>query len=228
MEKVAFIGGYDKTDMIFCIARIFRALGKKVLVVDGTISQKVRYLIPTLTPTMTYITTSDGIDFAIGFDSMTKIKQYMASEGNITEYDYMFFDIDSRTRYRGFEIMPEDRHYLTTSFDVYSLKKAVEVLKTIEMKTPITRVYFTKSITEEKDRYLRLLIKDCSIALRKEYVTFPTDITDIEAIQKNQRDNTVRFKNLTKGYIEGIVYLAEEISGESSGNIKRAIKEIER
>lgn len=227
MEKVAFVGGYDKTDLIFYIAKILRTLGNKVLVVDGTVSQKARYLIPTLTPTMMYITTNDEVDFAIGFDSMENLKQYMATEGNL-EYDFILFDVDSRKRYKGFEIMPDDRHYLVTSFDVYSLRKAVEVFKGIEMKTPVTKVYFSKAKSDDEDRYLRFLTKDCNIAFKKELIHVPIDINDIEAIHKNQRDNILRYKSLSTKYLNAIMYMSEEISGESSGSIKRAIRQIDR
>lgn len=227
MEKIAFIGGYDKTDMLFYVAKILRTLGNKVLIVDATVSQKARYIIPTLTPTLTYITTNDSVDFAIGFDSMDKLKAYMAEEGNL-EYNYILFDIDSRAKYRGFEIMPEDKHYLATSFDVYSLRKAVEVLKGIEMKTTVSKIYFTKALSEDEDRYLRFLTKDCNVVFKKEPILFPTDINDIEAIHKNQRDNMLRYKVLSSKYLYSIMYIAEEISGESSGAIKRAIRLIDR
>lgn len=225
MEKIAFIGGYDKLDMIFSVAKILTTLRKKVLVVDATIAQKARYIIPTLTPALSYITTNDTVDFAIGFDSMDKLKGYIGGE---LDYDYILFDVDSKSKYRGFELMPEDRHYLTTSFDVYSLRKAVEVLKAVEMKTPITKVYFTKVLTEDKDRYLRLLLKDCNVAIVKEPIIFPTDVADIEAIQKNQRDNIIRYKSFSAKYLFSIMYIAEEISGVSSGAIKRAIRDIDR
>lgn len=227
MEKIVFVGGYDKTDMLFYVAKILRTLGNKVLVVDATISQKARYIIPTLTPTLTYITTSDSVDFAIGFDSMDKLKAYIDEEGKI-EYNYILFDIDSRTKYRNFEIMPEDRHYLTTSFDVYSLRKAVEVLKGIEMKTTVSKIYFAKNLTDEEDRYVRFLTKDCNVVFKKEPIFFPLDVNDIDAIQKNQRDNMLRFKVLSSKYLFGIMYIVEEISGESTSSIKRAIRLIDR
>ena len=227
MEKIAFIGGYDKTDLLFYVARILTTLGKKVLIVDGTISQKLRYLIPTLTPTLTYITTSDQVDFAVGFDSIEKLNGYLPGQG-INAYDYLFFDIDAKSRYRGFELMPDDKQYIVTSFDVYSLRKSVEVLKAVEMKTAFTKVYFTKNINDEKDRYFRLLLNECNVALRKDPIIFPTSVDDIDFIQKNQRDNTIRFKGLSKGYLASMVYLAEDISGQSSGNIQRAIKQLNR
>ncbi len=225
MKKVAFVGGYDKIDMVLYVAKILSTLGKKILVVDGTIAQKARYLVPTLTPTLTYITTNDGVDYAIGFDSMEKLRGYI---GGNPDYDFIFFDIDSKSRYRGFELIPEDKHYITTSFDLYSLRKAVEVLKAVEMKTPITKVYFTRTITEDKDRYLRMLLKDCNVALVKDPIIFPTDLADIEAIQKNQRDNIIRYKPLSSKYLTALLYITEDLSGESANSIKRAIRDIDR
>ena len=48
MKKVAFIGSYDKSDIIIYIAKIITSLDKKVLVVDATINQKARYIIPAM------------------------------------------------------------------------------------------------------------------------------------------------------------------------------------
>lgn len=227
MEKVAFIGGYDKTDMLFYVAKILKTLGNKVLIVDSTVSQKARYIIPTLTPTLEYITTNDGIDFAIGFDSINKLKDYIGEDG-IMKYNYVLFDIDSRVKYRSFEIMPEDKHYLVTSFDIYSLRKAEEVLKGIEMKTVVTKVYFSKSLSEDEDRYLRFITKDCNVVFKKDIILFATDINDIEAIHKNQRDNILRYKVLSKNYLSSLVYLTEEITGGSPTAIKNAIRQVGR
>jgi hypothetical protein len=42
MEKVAFIGGYDKMDLILYISKILTVFGKKVLIIDTTTMQKSR------------------------------------------------------------------------------------------------------------------------------------------------------------------------------------------
>ena len=228
MEKIAFIGGYDKTDMLFYVAKLLRTMGHKVLVVDTTVSQKARFIIPNIAPTMNYITSCDSVDFAIGFDSLDKLKAYMLSEEAEWDYEYMLIDIDSRAAYRNFELLPKDKHYVVTSFDIYSLKKAVNVLRGIEVKTSVTKVYFTKSLLEDEDRYFRFLTKDCSIAFKKEPILFPTDVNDIEAIHKNQRDGILRYKTLSSKYLYGITYITEEISEESSGNIRKALKQIDR
>ena len=57
MKKIAFIGGYDKSDIIVYIAKILSMLNKKILVIDTTLLQKTKYIIPTMTPTAKYVTT---------------------------------------------------------------------------------------------------------------------------------------------------------------------------
>ena len=39
MEKINFIGAYDKTDSIMYIAKILTEMKKKVIIVDATITQ---------------------------------------------------------------------------------------------------------------------------------------------------------------------------------------------
>lgn len=41
MKKIAFIGSYDKTDFLLYVAKIITVLGKKVMIVDSTIMQKL-------------------------------------------------------------------------------------------------------------------------------------------------------------------------------------------
>ena len=60
MTKVAFIGSYDKADMIIYLAKALTIAGKKVIVVDSTVLQKTRYIVPTIQPLKKYITTYEG------------------------------------------------------------------------------------------------------------------------------------------------------------------------
>ena len=92
MKKVAFIGAYDKTDMLIYLAKILTLMNKKVLLVDNTTLKKSRYIVPTMTPTAKYVTTYDGIDIAIGFCDMQDLQEYLGI-ANFDEYDYIVGDI---------------------------------------------------------------------------------------------------------------------------------------
>ena len=55
MEKVAFIGSYDKADMLICVAKVLTLMKKKVIVIDTTALSKTRYIVPTMQSTKQYI-----------------------------------------------------------------------------------------------------------------------------------------------------------------------------
>ena len=54
MNKIGFIGVYDKTDLILCIAKVLKMTGKKVLIVDATTTKKCKYVLPVINPTVIY------------------------------------------------------------------------------------------------------------------------------------------------------------------------------
>ena len=68
MEKIGFIGVTDKINIITYIAKVLEQLEKRVLVIDTTIMQKTKYVIPTINPTKSYITDFENIDYAVGFE----------------------------------------------------------------------------------------------------------------------------------------------------------------
>ena len=106
MTKVAFIGSYDKADMIIYLAKALTIAGKKVIVVDSTVLQKTRYIVPTIQPLKKYITTYEGVDIAIGFESFEDISLYKQQNGENYEYDYALVDVDSTRNYVAFKIAP--------------------------------------------------------------------------------------------------------------------------
>ena len=77
MRKISFIGCYDKIDLILYVAKILVAMDKKVLVVDSTINQKAKYIVPVIKPTKAYVTEFEEIDVAVGFDDFNEIKEFM-------------------------------------------------------------------------------------------------------------------------------------------------------
>lgn len=44
-------------------------------------------------------------------------------------YDYMLIDIDNSDLLNNFDVYSSKKNYFVTSFDLYALKKGVEVLK---------------------------------------------------------------------------------------------------
>ena len=127
MKKIGFIGAYDKTDMILNIAKIMTTMGNRVLVIDSTLNQKAKYIVPVINPTTSYITNFEDIDVAVGFDNPEQIKQYLGISGEETNYDICLIDVDSIDRIKKFNITKADKNFFVTAFDLYST--AVSSLK---------------------------------------------------------------------------------------------------
>lgn len=227
MKKIAFIGGYDKSDLIIYIAKIIAVTGQKVLIVDSTLMQKTRYIVPTITPAQKYVTTYDGIDIAIGFYGLEDLKEYYAVEKDLG-YDFMLADIDSPTEYENFGFTSTDLHYFVTSFDVFSVQRGVSVLKAFKEPTPMTKVLFTRDPESEEKEYLDFVTMSYKVQWNKDVIYFPFDTEDFYTIFQNQRYSKVKFSNLSMGYSDCLLFLAEKCSGLSAGDVRKAVKIIEK
>lgn len=96
MKKIGFVGAFDKTDLIVQAAKILTVLGNRVLVLDTTITQKVKYIIPVINPTVSYVTEFEEIDIGVGFDDFEEVKEYLGlTEKESLNYDIVLIDIDS-------------------------------------------------------------------------------------------------------------------------------------
>ena len=127
MKRIGFIGAYDKTDLILNIAKILTIMQQRVLMVDSTIMQKAKYIVPAINPTLTYITDFEDIDVAVGFNNMEDIKGYLGiEEGGELPYDIVLVDADTPEKIQGFNLLQADKNYFVTAFDMYSLKKGIK------------------------------------------------------------------------------------------------------
>jgi hypothetical protein len=230
MKKIGFIGAYDKTDFIVYIAKILTVLGKKVLVVDSTVNQKARYVVPFINPTKMYVTSYEEIDVAIGFEDLSGIRHYIGlSDGEELEYDYIFVDTDSAKVLSNFRMEDADQNYFVTSFDIFSLKKGLEILANLENPMKMTKVLFTRDMLDEEDEYLNFLSLPYKVQWNKDKIYFPFEQGDQSAIIENQRVEKIKIKNLTEQYTEALIVMTEEIlENVSSGTIRRTVKQLEK
>ena len=120
------------------------------------------------------------------------------------------------------------KNYFVTSFDVYNLRRGLQVFKKLEEPTAVTKVLFTKEMLAEEDNYLNYLSKGLKIKWNQNILYFPFEIGDQSAIFSNQRSGRIQLKGLSSQYVDVISFMAEEISGESQGNVRKALKMIER
>ena len=228
MEKINFIGAYDKTDCIIYIAKILTEMKKKVIIVDATITQKSKYVITTVENKNEYITNYSNIDFAIGFTNYNDIKTYLGMPQSAAfTYDYMLIDIDNSDLLNNFDVYSSKKTYFVTSFDLYALKKGVEVLKRLSLPVEITKVYFSNLMSQSEDDYFNYIATGCRVKWNQDKIYFPLLNEDLDVIKENQRLSKIRFKGLSNEYKTSLMEWTQDICGDSNG-VKKACRQIER
>ena len=228
MEKINFIGAYDKTDSIMYIAKILTEMKKKVIIVDATITQKTKYVIPTIDNRSEYIANYANIDFAIGFTNYNDIKTYLGMPQSAAfTYDYMLIDIDNSDLLNNFDVYSSKKNYFVTSFDLYALKKGVEVLKRLSLPVEIMKVYFSNLMSQSEDDYFNYIATGCRVKWNQDKIYFPLLNEDLDVIKENQRLSKIRFKGLSNEFKTSLMEWTQDICGDSNG-VKKACRQIER
>lgn len=225
MKKIGFIGAYDKTNMIIYLSKIFVESGLKVLVMDTTILQKSRYTIPTIAPSRCYITSYEGIDVAIGFDTLEEIKHYIGTPE--LDYDLVLIDIDKNESLKIMDMKNADANYFVTGFDDYSLRRGLEIIGKGKEKIRMTKILFSKNMEKNEEEYVNFLSFYYAVEWYKGKIYFPFEAGDEAIIIENQRSARISFRELSLTYKDGLMQLVEQIAPEVKlGMVKKMFKNI--
>ena len=229
MDKIGFVGAYDKTDVILYIAKIISLIGKKVLVIDSTVNQKAKYVVPVINPTKSYITNFEGMDIAVGFNNLQQIQEYLGTEDKKIDYDIILIDIDSTESIEIYDMKEANKNYFVTSFDLYSLKKGIEIIDGLNETIQLKKVLFSKYATEEEDDYLNFLSLGHKVIWESERIYFPLELADQSTIIENQMLSKIKIRKLTNQYKKSLLYMAEEIvKPEERGKIRKVFRQLEK
>lgn len=230
MKNIGFIGAFDKLDLLLYTAKILTMLGKKVVIVDTTLEQKSKYIVPVINPTKSYITRFENIDIAIGFESYEEIERYIGqAENKKMSYDYALVNIDSIEGFENFNNANTIKNYFTTSFELYSIRKGLEAISKIKQPVELTRLVFSTEINEEDNYYLEYLALGYKIKWDEKVINFPYNTQDIEVMIENQKINKIKMKNLSVDYRTSLEFLITDIVPDiSMPNLRRIMKNIEK
>lgn len=227
MKKVGFIGAYDKTDMLLNIAKVLTMLNNRVLLVDSSINQKAKYIVPTINPTVSYITSFEDIDVAIGFKNVEDIKKYTGTKE--LQYDILLIDCDIPERIETFELSTANKNYFVTSFDMYSLRRGIEIISEITTPLELTKILFAKEILKEDDDYLNYISLGYKINWNEERIYFPIENGDLTVIAENQRVEKIKFRRLSTEYKDSVGFIATQILElKNDSQVRRVIKSLEK
>ena len=240
MKKIGFIGAYDKANFITYTAKVLNLLDYKVLVVDTSSVQKIKYIIPSINPTKSYITSFENIDFAVGFESWDEIERYLGikfyssdngenaelKKINMDIYDYVLIDVDSTENLERFEINENDKNYFVTSFDLFSLKKGMDIFKNTNVPMNLTKIEFTYEASKEDEEYLNYISLEYKINWNSYALYFQILGEDNKVFEENQRLEKIRFRRLSINYKDSLAYVIQDIcKNENMSKIKRTMKD---
>ena len=227
MKTIGFIGAYNKTDLIMNVAKTLIELDRKVLVIDTTILEKSKYVVPAISPTICYMTNHEKIDFAYGFKNMDEIYKYVGLEQEEKKqefpYDYVLIDIDRGEYFREFELESADTNYFVTAFDLYSLKRGMTIIDEIKMPVKLTKVLFSYEISKGDEEYLEFLSLEKNVEWSNYSIYFTILREDAQALEENQRVSQIRLGRLTNEYKESLSILVQDMVKDININKVRKI-----
>lgn len=231
MKKIGFIGIYDKTDLMLNLAKILTVMQKKVIVVDSTMAQKAKYVVPVINPTTTYVTNFEDIDVAVGFKNINEIKDYLGiADNDELPYDIMLIDVDDTNGLENYELQDEKtKKYFVSAFDSYSLKRGIEIFSNLKTTISVTKILYSKDMVKEEDDYLNFLSLGYKVMWNENRIYFPVENGDWSVLVENQRVAKIKLKKLSTQYKDSLIYIVGEILNDTSENeIRKAVKIIER
>lgn len=230
MNTIGFIGAYDKTDLMLYLAKLISMLDKKVLMIDSTTRQKARYIVPAINPTRAYITEFEKVDVAVGFESFEELKDYIGiSATENLDYDIILVDTDSSVGIENFGLRDCYLNYFVTSFDLYCLKRGLEIVNELPEPLQLTKVLVSKEILKQENEYLDYLSVDSKVMWNENIIYFPLSSDDQNIIIENQKNCRVRLKKLSQLYRNSLYYIFEQImTNEPKDRLRRAFKNIEK
>ena len=239
MKILCFVGGMDKLDIIKYVATIIRGATmeqKSCLIVDFTEIQKTRYLIPSIEITkpekgQKYITTEAKVDIAVGYSNYNELVQE-GILGNMSDtgkkYDFVFFDVDNKEALASIPLDVEDKVFMMTTLDIYSLEKAVEAFAGYNSDREVNRVIFGKKITAQSMNYISYLTKDLNIRYEEHIITFPYDNGDLTIIHENQRARRLNLKPFSNQFKTALSSLTEMVDNTIIREVSKYMKILEK
>ncbi|MDD2627425.1 MAG: hypothetical protein PHR25_02675 [Clostridia bacterium] len=240
MQEVIALAGYvNKTDYIINLAKAINYMNKSVLVVDGTLEKRLKYTIPSLNENDKnegYVTQYDSIDFAVGFNSMHDIENYICKrELNIGLYDYILIDIDNSEAFENMRARGINKMYFFVEYSNISIARNIELLKTlmiykpIDKKLELTKVLFRHYTTRTSQEYYENKLMNFAIEWNENSFVLTYDdqdrIADIEA----QQSGIIDIMRHTKQFVTLIAEMGADILKDvTSSELRKEIKQSSR
>ena len=139
----------------------------------------------------------------------------------------MIIDTDNYEGMEQFNLQSSEKLYYVTSFDIYSLKKGIQIIKQVDVPLHMTRIFYSKEMLKEEEEYFDYLALGVKVIWNEEKIYFLLENGDQSAIIENQRLEKIKFRNLSNEYKENIAFLVNDIDNEiGEKKIRNMIKNL--
>lgn len=234
MKIIGLIGYVDKYGFTLNLAKAINSMDKSVLVVDATKDNKLKYVIPAIDNIgNAYVTQYNNIDFAVGFDSMYDVENYMCEQSiNIGLYDYILVDIDNPKSYEFFRTRGIDKTYFFVHTDVLAVAKNKEIIKAIKVYNPeeesikITKVIFKDYVSRTAENYFDKQIETYNVKWEENVYEMFMDERDKVINTDSEFSGVIDLKKHTPAYLSVMADITSNIL-ENVTN-KEVLKQIKR
>lgn len=233
MQVIGLIGYVDKFDFAINLAKTINIMNKSVLVVDATLDRKLKYVIPALSNLgRAYVTQYNDIDFAVGFDSMHDVENYLAEQSiNIGLYDCIIIDIDSPKSYEFFRTRGIDKSFFFIDTSILSLAKNKDIIKAIRIYSQdpnnlnLTKIEYKDVMSRGTEDYFKKQVDEYGIVWQEPEYMFPHDEMDRIVDIDSQYSGIIDVKKHTKMYLTNLAELTAQILEDvTSKEVLKAIK----
>lgn len=233
MKVIGLVGYTEKIDLVTSLSKMIQIMGKNVLVVDATLDKKYKYVVPSLDiMEKAYVTQFDGVDYAVGFDSMNDVENYMIEQKiNMGLYDYILLDIDNPKTYEFFRSRPINTMYLVMDTSMLGFKKNVEILNAIKVYSvaendiKLTRILYRGYMTRASEKYFEKKLSELEFNWdEREYEIMESD-QDMILYLDFQISGIIQIKKHSGNFITSMIDIVTQIIEDVDiREVKKAIK----
>ena len=228
MKQIGFIGAFDKKDLLINIGLVLTNLGKRVLVIDATTTQRNRYLVPNTSSnnSPTYISDFKGVDVAVGFMNYMGIMQYLGRQD--LPYDFIFVDTDNIQTFNSFGVFQMPNIFAVSSYDSYDMNRLIELFKYVQQPIQVTKVIISPDLASGKGEMLTQGAAGTNVTFTENEVDFMDVTEDRKVMIENQLSNQMMFKRFSSMYKYSLEYITAMIGDKivNQGDIKAMIKKM--
>ncbi|MCR8642105.1 hypothetical protein NV379_05485 [Paenibacillus sp. N1-5-1-14] len=237
MRQILFVGACEKSDLLLYSSALLAAAGKKVLLIDATTEQKLKYSVPRIDGDGD-MTEYEGFYVSYGLKTGAEVRTYLEHvrfDGLLLAeagFDTILIDTNHREFFEGISIQDYTERVYVTNYEKSCIHVNEEILQSVLPKqsgyTPFIPIIKDTVDCQINTEYFEKMLGHHPIAWSGEFYEIEFDELDYASRIDNQNHNRLRLNRLSKAYQRTLIDVTTEISGMTYAEMKSAFKRIKK